>query len=263
MNNHYETRLYQILYPNQALVASQLAPEAFAKHFLIGSIRHYSGKLVFADIDPAFRHPYFDIESGLKELIPHADGSPKHTRFICSYRVMEHMDFDFIRRLYLSTSEANVLELKPATYDKVHQSGFLRTFAQIAPLSMLVMTPYDMLEFGRYITTPGNPKGCPSLFYTQIDLKVDEFLVNFEQNPFTQAPFSFLHPSKLRDAIVQLKQRPEKIMKGLSLFCPLDQISFKRIRHGFMFASQQKSRFFPMPSLHEIESRNFKFWQGM
>jgi len=263
MKPPYEKRLYQILFPNQALVASQLGPEDFARHYLIGSIRHYSGKLVFADIDPEFRHPYFDIEGGLKGLVPHADGTPKHTRFICSYRVMEHMDFDFIRKLYLSTSEATVLELSPAKYDKVHQPGFLRTFAQIAPLSMLVMTPYDMLEFGRYITTPGNPKGCPSLFYTQIELKVEEFLVNFEQNPFMQAPFSFLHPSKLRDAILQLKGKPEKTTKGLSLFCPLDQISFKRIRHGFMFASQNKSRFFPMPSLHDIETRNFKFWQGM
>ena len=263
MNPPYERRLYQILYPNQALVASQLDPEAFARHYLIGSVRHYSGKLVFADINPNFRNSYFDIDAGLKNLVPHADGTPKHTRFICSYRVMEHMDFDCIRRLYLSTSEASVLELMPAEYDKVHHSGFLRTFAQIAPLSMLVMTPYDMLEFGHYITTPGNPKGCPSLFYTQIDLNVDEFLVNFEQNAFIQAPFSFLHPSKLRDAIVQLKKHPEKTIKGLSLFCPLDQISFKRIRHGFMFASQKKYRFFPMPSLHEIEARNFKFWQAM
>ena len=57
-------------------------------------------------------------------------------------------------------SEAHVLELKPKEYDKVHQQGFLRTFAEIAPLSMLVMSPYDMLEFGKFITQPGNPKGC-------------------------------------------------------------------------------------------------------
>jgi hypothetical protein len=260
---HYENRLYQILYPNQALVASQLAPEAFARHYLIGSIRHYSGKLVFADIDINFRHPYFDIDGAMERLIPHEDGSPKHTKFICSYRVMEHMDFDMIKSLYISTSEAHVLELKPKEYDKVHQSGFLRTFAEIAPLSMLVISPYDMPEFGRFITMPGNSKGCPKLFYTQIDLNVDEFIANFEKNPFMQAPFPFLHPSKLRDAILQMKIKPEKKTKGLALFCPLDQISFKMIRHGFMFASQDKHKFFPMPSLHDIETNHFRFWQDM
>jgi len=260
---HYENRLYQILYPNQALVASQLAPEAFARHYLIGSIRHYSGKLVFADIDINFRNPYFDIDGGLKALVPHEDGSPKHTKFICSYRVMEHMDFDMIKSIYLSTAEAHVLELKPAEYDKVHQSGFLRTFAEIAPLSMLVMSPYDMVEFGKFITQPGNSKGCPQLFYSQIELNVDEFLAHFEKNPFMQAPFPFLHPSKLRDAILQMKIKPEKRSKGLALFCPLDQISFKMIRHGFMFAGQKKHKFFPMPSLHGIETNHFRFWQDM
>ena len=259
----YVNRLYQILYPNQALVASQLGPEAFAKHYLIGSIRHYSGKLVFAEIDINFRHPYFQIEESLKRLIPHEDGAPKHTKFICSYRVLEHMDFDCIKSLYLSTSEANVLELKPQPYNKKHQQGFLRTFAEIAPLSMLVMSPYDMPEFGKFITEDGNPKGAPKLFYTQIELNVDEFIANFEKNPFMQAPFSFLHPSKLRDAILQMKIKPEKKTKGLALFCPIDQISFKMIRHGFMFTSHDKYRFFPMPSLHDIETNDFKFWQGM
>ncbi len=259
----FENRLYQILYPNQALVASQLSPGDFARHYLIGSIRHYSGKLVFAEIDIGFRHPYFNIEVILKHMVPHADGTPKRTKFICSYRVMEHMDFDAIKNLYLTTSEAHVLELSPGPYDKVHQSGFLRTYAEIAPLLMLVLSPLSMPDFGRYITEPGNAKGCPKLFYTQIDLNVEEFLAAFESNPFTQAPFVFLHPSKLRDAILGMRIVPEKKSKGLSLFCPLDQVSFKRIRHGFMFTSQDKFKFFPMPSLHDIEEKNFKFWQGM
>lgn len=259
----YVNRLYQILYPNQALVASHLTPEEFARHYLIGSIRHYSGKLVFAEIDVNYRHPYFDIEKTLSEMVPHEDGTPKRTKFICSYRVMEHMDFDAIKNLYLSTSEAQVLELNPAPYEKTHQSGFIRTYAEIAPLLMLVMSPMSMPEFGKFITEPGNPKGCPKLFYTQIDLNTEEFLGAFERNPFTQAPFPFLHPSKLRDALIEMKVMPSKKSKGLSLFCPLDQISFKRIRHGFMFASPDKQKFFPMPSVHEIEEKNYKFWQGM
>lgn len=259
----YQNRLYQILYPNQGLVASQLTPEAFARHYQIGSLRHFTGKLVFAEIDSSFRNAYFDIDAGLAELVPHPDGSPKRTKFISSYRVMEHMDFDAIKSLYLSSAEANVLELKAQDYDKVHQPGFLRTFAEIAPLSMLVMSPMDMREFGKYITQPGNAKGCPKLFYTQIELDVDAFLREFESNPFMPAPFPFLHPSKLRDAIQQMKVQPEKKTKGLALYCPLDQISYKSVRHGFMFASQEKTKFFPMPSLQQIESAHFEFWKDL
>ncbi len=259
----YTTHLYQILYPNQALVASHLGAQDFARHYLVGSIRHYSGKLVFAEIDPAFRNPYFKIDEALTEMVPHADGSPKRTKFISSYRVLEHMDFAAIRKLYLANAEAQVLELSPAPYDKKHESGYLRTYAEIAPLSMLVLSPLAMPEFGASITEEGNGKGAPKLFYTQIDLNINEFLETFEANPFAQAPFPFLHPSKLRDAIHEMQAKPEKTTKGLSLFCPLDQISFKKIRHGFMFSDGAHSKFFEMPSLHDIEVNNFKFWQGM
>lgn len=259
----YQTRLYQILYPNQALIASQLGPQEFARHYLVGSVRHYSGKLVFAEIDPSFRHPYFQLDEALANLRPHADGTPKRTKFISSYRVLEHMDFNAIRSVFLSDSEAHVLELKPAEYNKKHDAGFLRTYAEIAPLSMLVLSPLSMPEFGSFITTPGNPKGSPKLFYTQIDLNINEFLATFEADPFAPAPFSFLHPSKLRDAILEMQANPNKRSKGLSLFCPLEQISFKKIRHGFMFAQGDEHRYFEMPSLHEIEEKSFKFWQGM
>jgi hypothetical protein len=155
-----------------------------------------------------------------------------------------------------------VLELRPRTYDKVHQPGFLRTFAEIAPLSMLVMSPLDMPEFGRHITHPSNSKGCPKLFYAQIELNIEEFLASFEHNPFMQAPFPFLHPSKLRDAILHMR-KDEKKTKGLALSCQLDQIPFKAIRHGFMFSSQDSYKFFPMPGMHEIEMANYRFWKGM
>jgi hypothetical protein len=263
MSATYAKHLYQILYPNQGLIASQLGPQDFARHYLVGSVRHYNGKLVFAEIDPDFRNPYFAIDEAFAATVPHADGSPKRTKFISSYRVLEHMDFDSILKLYLANSEAQVLELSPGVYDKTHQPGFLRTYAEIAPLSMLVISPMNMPDFGTFITEPGNPKGAPKLFYAQIELNTEEFLTTFEQNPFAQAPFSFLHPSKLRDAILGMEKEPTKSTKGLSLFCPLDQISFKKIRHGFMFASPHRYKFFPMPSMQEIEAKNFKFWQGM
>jgi hypothetical protein len=255
----YEPQLYEIFYPNQALVASHLQPQQFAQHYLISSIRHYTGKLVFAQVSPRYRHPDLPIEQMLRELTPHPDGSPKRTKFIASYRVLEHTDLDSIDRLFLATAQAQLLELRPSEYSKSHQSGFLRTFAQIAPLSMLVLSTMDMPEFGRYMTKPGNAKGCPSLFYTQIDLNTEEFLDQFAANPFMSAPFPFLHPAKLRDALAQLRAEPAKQTKGLSLYCPLDQIPFRRIRHGFMFARGELYKFFPMPGLQAIEEANPRF----
>ncbi|MDA1044194.1 MAG: hypothetical protein O3C57_03110 [Verrucomicrobia bacterium] len=260
-----EKNLYLILYPNPSLVGSQYGPEEFSKHYHIGSTRFYSGKLIFAEIDIAFRNDYFDIEGCLKALVPHADGSPKATRFVCSYRAMEHVDINAIRRLHISTLSSEIISIDPQDMDDTKETREIRVYAEICPISMLLLAHLSPHEFGEYITTPGNAKGAPSIFFTCLELDIDDFLHEFEENPFMSAPFSFIHPSKLRDAIVDMKANPDhKRTKGLALRAPLENISYKSVRHGFWIYSQDaKSKFFPMPSLHDIEVNNFKFWKAM
>ena len=260
---NYDNHLYHILYPNPSLVASQYNPEQFSRHYTSGSTRYYTGKLVFAEIDCNFRNPYFNIDDAIEQLVPHEDGRPKATKFISSYRVLEHIDFQSIQKLYLTTPDGSVLELQEHAYETIHQPGFLRIFAEIAPLRMLVLTTYNFIDFGHNITAPDNTKGAPKFFYTQLDINTEEFLANFEANPFMQSPIPTIHPAKLRDAIHELSIYRTKHTKGLSLDCPLEQIPYKMIRHGFMFSSQKESKFFPMPSLEEIEKNNFKFWRSM
>ena len=86
---------------------------------------------------------------------------------------------------------------------------------------------------------------------------------DFVDNPFLSTPIPSVHPSKLRDAVIELKEKPEKTTKGLSLDSNLNRKSYKYIRHGFMFASQNDTKFFPMPDLEEIERKNFNFWRDM
>jgi hypothetical protein len=259
----YENRLYLILAPNTALVASQLNPDDFANHYTSGSVRYYAAKLVFAEIDINFRHPYFKIDEAIAALIPHDDGRPKATKFISTYRVLEHIDLNAIKRLILSTPDGYTLELHAAPYTKTHEPGYLRTFAEIAPLRMLVLTRLDFPAFGKYITDPNFPKGAPKQFYTQVELDIEEFLKKFERHPTMHPPVPGLHPSKLREAIIEMRADPHKASKGLRLDSSFDTIPYKLIRHGFMFASQDETRFFPMPSASEIEETRFRFWRAM
>lgn len=258
----YSKHLYLILYPNPCLVASHYEPEAFASHYQIGSTRFYSGKLIFAEIDPDFRDPFFEIDDILKQVVPHSDGRPKATKFIKSYRVLEHIALSAVQRLYLTTPSGDMLALDPADAPPPSEDR-IRVIPEICPLSMLVLTEMDTHGFGSYITDPKNPKGAPALFYTQLEYDENSFLKDFEANPFMPAPFSFLHPSKLRDATIELQNKPEKTIKGLALRAPMASISYKQIRHGFWFARHNESRFFAMPSMQDIERKNFKFWQSM
>ncbi len=258
------TRLYNILYPNHALVASQLDPEQFAMHYRVGSTRFYSGRLIFCDVDINYRNDYFDIENQLKEVKTHEDGRPKATRFISSYRVLEHIDFSAIGDLYLTTPEGHVLTLKRADYDKTHEAGFLRTFLEITPLSMLVMSKNDIPTFAKEMTSPEQRrKGAPKMFFTQIELDVEAFLDAYEKNPFAPAPIPEVHPAKLRDAAKELRSDDNKTMKGLSLSNDFGTIAWKHIRHGFVFASEGEMVFYPMPTMQEIEKQNTRFALSM
>lgn len=259
----YVNRLYIILHPNNALIASQLTPEQFAVHYTSGSSKQYKGKVIFALLDSAFRHPYFRIDEVMEQLAPHEDGRPKATKFISSYRVLEHVDLEAIQTLYLATQEGYCIEVAASDAELPQKDQRIRLYAEINPMRMLVLSDYDFLEFGRSITDPNNYKSAPAQFYTELDINIEELLQQYNQNPFRQSPVHSLHLSTLRDGYYELNRYTDKHTKGLCLDSSLDDISYKLIGRGFMFASQNQSRFFPMPPLREIEERNYKFWRAM
>lgn len=259
LTNH----LYAIFFPSTALVGSQLDPEAFGKHFISGSSKYYAGKLIFAEVSPDYRHPFLKIDGMLKGLTPHEDGSPRSTKYVATYRVLEHIDFDALLNVYITTPEGYTLTLTSQTPSANQQNGQVRVYAEITPVTMMLLSDLGFNEFGRYITKPEARVGAPVMCFTQIDLDPDEFLKSYEDNPLLPSPIPDIHPSVLKKSIVELRQSPDKHTKGLSPSSPLGKISFKNLRHGIQFASPTKTRFYPFPDLKEIEETNFKFWKYM
>lgn len=258
----YKNRLYMVLYPNQSLIASHFDPEMFARHYTSGSSRHYSGKVIFIEIDVDYRNDFFDIENVMKDLKPHSDGRPKATKFISSYRVLEHIELSALGKLYLSTEEGHCIGIDKGGC-KDHQEGFIRVYAEIAPMRMLVMSRLTPPEFGKHITDPANNKSAPSQFFTQLDFNPAEFIKEFEKNPFIPSPVPSMHPSTIRDGYHSLMSNPEKKTKGMALDSNMDSISYRLIRNGFTFASKGECLFYPIPGMNEIEAENFKFWRTM
>lgn len=257
-----ENRLYMVLHPNATLIASQLDPEMFTRHYTTGSSRHYSGKLIFAEVDPGYRNAYFNIETYMKEMKPHDDGRPKATKFISSYRVLEHVDLSAIGRLFLSTEEGHCIGLERGEHDASHAEA-VRIYAEIEPMHMLVMSKLTPPDFGAQITEPGHSKAAPKQFYTQLNIDIPDFLEEFEHNPFQPSPVAALHPSTIRDAYLELMSMPDKNSKGLAMDSNLDSISYRQLKHGFTFASKGENVFYPLPGLREIEAANLKFWRTM
>lgn len=260
----YQTHLYLTLYPMEALVGSHLEPKEFARHFNSGSSKFYSGKLIFVELDPSYRNPYFHLDERIKDLKPHEDGRPKATKYFSNYRALEHVDCQAMGKLWIATPEGYVLPLEAQEHTAPHSGDQVRIYWEIAPVSMVVLSSLDYLKFGQFITDPEKPIAVPRTVYTQIDMDIPEFLEDFEENPLRQPPIPDIHPSVLRDGIMELQRKKTKYTKGLSLSAPLGKLSFKSLRHGFMFAAPGgRDRFYPLPPLEEIEARYFKFWKFM
>lgn len=259
----YTNHLYTIVYPNTALVASHYSPEQFAEHYISGSSRHYTGKLVFLELDPNFRDPWFDIDGGYKNMKPHSDGRPKATRFIKSYRVLEHLSFKAMRNLYITTPDGSCLELQQSPRSLPDERSHIRLYAEINPLGMMVLARESFYEFGKHITDPENPKSAPVVCYTQLNFDADRFLNDFHSNPLAAALVPGIHPSKMRDSIHDLRNREWKRTKGLNLENHFNSIPWKMIRHGFMFSRQNEFMFYRMPDSDEIERLNLRFWRNM
>lgn len=260
------TRLYVIISPNYALVASQLAPEEFGRHYATGSSRYYNGTVIFAEIDSGYRHDFFRIDELLEDVKVGEDGRPKRTKFIATYRVLEHIDLSAFRNLYVASVEGEVLELEQAPYERQHGPGFVRTFQEICPFSAIVLSHMTPPQFGEYITDPQQPKGAPKVVYTQFSLDIDEYLRQLEANPFHHSPLPNVHPQKLRDQILEIKSNPGKKTKGVSLDSAIDKMSFLRLRGGIWIASGGPGGeliFYPIPDEATLERDHYAFYKSV
>lgn len=257
----YQKHLYMIVYPINALVASQLDPEDFGLHYSVGSSKHYRGKVIFTEIDINFRNPYFEIERYLSLTVPHDDGRPKRTKFISSYGVLEHIDLKAIMNLYLVTSNGKVLELKKGDYTAINAPGMIRIYQEICPLETLVASKLDQREFGTFITTISKSKGAPKILFTQVDFNIDEFYEMNKGKEMISSRLPEVNGFRLKECLEELKRSQEKKTKTISLGSLLREVPFSYIRHGFWFEDGSDLLFFPIPSEEDMESKYFGWWK--
>jgi hypothetical protein len=263
MSETVEKHLYVIMWPNYALVASNLGPAEFGKHYTIGSSRYYHGQVVFAQIRDDFRHPFFKIDELLEEVVPNAAGRPKRTKFIATYRVLEHIDLSAFQDLFVTSVAGKVLRLGKKEYTGSHEKGFIRTYQEICPFSTILLSHMNPLEFGKYITDPEQPKAAPKVMFTQIEFTIDKFLQELDADPFHTSPIPNIHPHKLQKQILELRANPNKGLKGVSLDSVLGQISFLRLRTGFWIAAGEELLFYPIPDKATLESKHADFVRSL
>ncbi|TAK56640.1 MAG: hypothetical protein EPO24_11035 [Bacteroidetes bacterium] len=257
----YQKHLYMIVFPINALVASQLSPKEFSQHYTVGSAKHYRGKVVFVELDIDYRNPYFDIDHYLELTVAKQDGTPKRTKFISSYGVLEHVDLKAMKNLYLVTANGKTLEISQMPYTAINEPGLVRIYQEITPLTNLIASTLDQRSFARYITSKSKSKGAPKICFTQYEFNIDDFIEKNKNREMWYSPIPETNPTRLYEYILELKTNALKKTKTISLNTTFLEASYAMIRHGFWFGAGTELVFYPMPTQEELEKHHYDWWR--
>ncbi|MBN1936891.1 MAG: hypothetical protein JW934_19680 [Anaerolineae bacterium] len=250
-----ETFLYLSVLP-EALIASQLDPEAFGVYYACGDQKKSRSEAIFLELDPAFRHPYFNIEAGYRRLVPHEDGSPKHSVYISIYRVLEHVPLAAVRRLYVTTQDGRTLSLDPVQAMPTSVES-LHLYQEIAPVYPRAVSTLDPASFFRFLCDPqASMVNVPVLFFVELELG------GLAQDPEFGSSQGLPYPNidHYRQCLSELNGKSVQI-KMVNRLGPA-MFAFRTIKSGFYLGNVGDLLFFPMPTEDVLRAKYYHWWRS-
>ncbi|HRQ40806.1 MAG TPA: hypothetical protein PLD25_23070 [Chloroflexota bacterium] len=249
------THLYLSLTP-EALIASMLSPEEFGAYYTVGTTKKQHGEAIFIELDPNFRHDFFRIDEGLARCVPHADGSPKRSVYIATYRVLEHVPIEAMKRLHLVTAYGQTLALEPSS-DYPEDNGGLHMYQEIAPVTPLVVSKADPINFYNFlIKDPESMVHIPAVAF--VELQLGKLAHNPETGAVEDLPYTNFH--HLRECLVAIRTKPihTKMVNRVQAI----EFPYRTIKNGIFIGNADKLVYFPLPSLDELRSKYYRWWQS-
>jgi hypothetical protein len=247
--------LYFSLTP-EALIASMLPPEKFGQYYATGHQYKSKGQAIFFEIDPAFRHEFFDLDEVFKRCVPHPDGTPKNSVYAGVYRVLEHIPVSALGKLYLSTPFGNTLGLARGEITE-REAPTLHLYQDLAPVNSLVVSNLDPVDYYHSVTTqPSKFIRFPGMCFVQLGLGA------LAADPIDGAvgdlPYSFM--SHLREALLELD--PETKHSKLVHRVHSPEFPYRMVKGGFYTGNGPDLAFYPMPSHDELRRDHSHWWRS-
>lgn len=244
--------LYFSLIP-EALIASMLPPEQFGQYYATGHKYKSKGQAIFFEVDPSFRHPFFNIDEGLERCVPHPNGTPKNSVYISIYRVLEHIPVSALGKLYLSTAYGHTLGLSRTDAPPPPASG-LHMYQDLAPVNSLVVSTLGPVDYYQGVTSqPAKFIRFPGLCF--VELGLGALSADPANGSVGDLPYSFIH--HLREALLELEpagKQSKLVHRVHSLEFP-----YRMVKSGFYMGNGPDLAFYPMPS-HEVLRREHNGW---
>jgi hypothetical protein len=247
--------LYFSLIP-EALIASMLPPEQFGQYYATGHKFKSKGQALFFEVDPTYRHEYFDIDGAFGKCVAKPDGSPKNSVYVSMYRVMEHLTMSSLGMLYLTTANGATIGISrasaiPAPVPELHM------YQDLAPINSLVVSRLDPASFCADVTsTPSKFFSFPALCF--VELELGPLARDPENGLDDDLPYTFMQ--HLREALLELEpdgKRNKLVHRVHSLVFP-----FRMVKGGFYLGIGSEFVFYPMPSVAVLRRDHANWWRS-
>jgi len=247
--------LYFSLIP-EALIASMLPPEEFGQYYATGHKFKSKGQAIFFEVDPAYRHEYFDIDGCFARCVAKPNGAPKNSIYVSMYRVTEHLTVSALGKLYLTTAMGATLGLSRASeLPKVNPE--LHMYQDLAPINSLVVSMLDPAAYYADVTIkPSKSFRFPGMCF--VELGLGPLARDPENGQEGDLPYSFIQ--HLREALLEVgpgAKRNKLVHRVHSLEFP-----FRMVKNGFFAGIGNELVYYPMLSQAVLKKDYSNWWRS-
>ena len=243
-----DTHLYLLLSP-ESLVMSMLAPEEFGAYLATGTEKRASEQAIYFELESGFESDYFDLEKAGKSCVQHEDGRPKHSVYISTYRVLEHIPLNVIGNLWLITRDGRGLSLQSSEMPGEFE-GRYHLYQELCPVHPLIASQMNAKDFNGFITSPQVSVSVPRICFVEMDLAglADEPSSGDPEN----LPYNDIE--HIRDCLLELKTK-SKTTKTVNRI-QHEHVPYRCVKNGFFVGDQTGMLYYPFPSMEDIEKHH-------
>jgi len=248
-----DIRLYMLCYRSEALIASHLEPEAFGHYMATGTRKLTRGSLMFFELDrKALKTDAFRMHDLDQRCVPHADGSPKRSKYISIYRVLEAVNLEAITKLHLVTMDGRTLGIGPQPVDDgVAGTEFL--YQELCPVAPMIASTLKPSAFCKFMTDPKVPLVLPKLFFA--DLLLDR------EGSHLAGYLPYEDPAHIVSCLDEMRARPEKPTKTVSR-TPSIHALYRTVNRGFYVGDSAQVLHFRFPDRKLLETEHSRWWRS-
>ena len=239
----------------ESLVVSMLPPVEFGSYLAVGTKKRASEQAVFFELKDDFRSQHFDLEKAIQQCVLHNDGQPKHSVYVSIYRVLERVPLDALGSLWLITRDGRAFALNQGPLPPKNGNP-QHLYQELCPVSPLVASMLDPVEFCKFITNPDGHISVPKIFFH--DLPIRETAPESSKETAWAPPFKNI--SHLRDCLLELTEKG-KITKTVNRIA-LQRASYCCIKTGFFVGNHETVLHYPFPSAEEMNRDHHQWWRS-